>query len=121
MNENEIIISGSNIELTEAMKGMVKEKAAKLFEHEEQIVRMRVQLEYDPHQVTHQKEFIAKGHLELRGNNPNATGESDSMYKSIDDMVHKLDRMLRRRSRKKKVKRKDTHDVDIPAEIPKAM
>lgn len=121
MKQHDVIISGLNMELTEAIKKMVHEKAEKLFEHEDHIIRMRVELEYDPHQSTHQKEFIAKGQLEVRGNDHFATAATNDLYKSIDSLVQKLDRMLRRRSRLKKVKRKDTHLVDIPAEIPKAV
>ena len=120
MKQHDVIITGLNMELTEAIKGMVHEKVEKLFEHEEHIIRMRVELEYDEHRATHQKEFIAKGHLHVRGNDHYATAETNDLYKSIDQMVQKLDRMLRRRARMKKVKRKHTHDVDIPAEIPKA-
>jgi putative sigma-54 modulation protein len=121
MKQHDVIISGLNMELTEAIKNMVHEKAEKLFEHEDKIIRMRVEVEYDPHQSTHQKEFIAKGQLEVRGNDHFATAATNDLYKSIDELVQKLDRMLRRRSRLKKVKRKDTHMVDIPAEIPKAV
>ena len=121
MKQHDVIISGLNMELTEAIKNMVHEKAEKLFEHEDQIIRMRVELEYDPHQSTHQKEFIAKGQLEVRGNDHFASAATEDLYKSIDDLVSKLDRMLRRRSRLKKVKRKDTHLVAIPADIPKAV
>jgi len=42
---------------------------------------------------------------------------SDDIYKSIDLAVTKLDHMLHRRSRLKKVKRKHPHEIDIPAEI----
>ena len=121
MKQHDVIISGLNIDLTDAIKNVVKQKAEKLFEHEDRIVRMRVELEYDAHKNTHKNEFIAKGHLEVRGNDHIAHAETDDLYKSIDDMVNKLDRMLRRRSRLKKVKRKDTHVIDIPAEIPKAI
>lgn len=120
MKQHDVIISGHNMDLTEAIKSMVHEKAEKLFEHEDQIIRMRVELEYDTHQTSHQKEFIAKGQLEVRGNDHFASAATNDLYKSIDDLVQKLDRMLRRRSRLKKVKRKDTHLVDIPADIPKA-
>lgn len=120
MKQHDVIISGLNIELTDAMKNAVHHKAEKLFEHNEQIIRMRVELEYDSHQASHEKEFIAKGHLEVRGNDHFVTVATNDLYKSIDDMVQKLDRMLRRRHRMKKVKRKDTHMIDIPAEIPKA-
>ncbi|MEM6822709.1 MAG: HPF/RaiA family ribosome-associated protein, partial [Verrucomicrobiota bacterium] len=58
--------------------------------------------------------------LEVRGNDHFVSVATDDLYKSIDQMVHKLDRMLRRRSRLKKVKRKDTHTIDIPVAIPKA-
>jgi len=121
MKQHDVIISGLNMELTDAIKNMVHEKSEKLFEHEDHIIRMRVELEYDPHQSTHQKEFIAKGQLEVRGNDHFATAATEDLYKSIDDMVQKLDRMLRRRSRLKKVKRKETHIIDIPADIPKAV
>ncbi len=120
MKQHDVIISGLNMELTNAMKNMVHEKSEKLFEHEDRIIRMRVELEYDSHQTSHQKEFIAKGQLEVRGNDHFVTVATDDLYKSIDQMVHKLDRMLRRRSRLQKVKRKTTNLVEIPAEIPKA-
>ena len=63
MKQHDIIITGLNMELTEAIKNMVREKAEKLFDHDDHIIRMRVELEYDPHQSTHQREFIAKGQL----------------------------------------------------------
>jgi ribosome-associated translation inhibitor RaiA len=49
---------------------------------------------------------VAKGHLELKGTTITISSASDDLYKSIDDLVNKLDRGLRRRSRLKKVKRK---------------
>ncbi len=121
MKQHDVIISGSNMELTDSIKNMVYEKVEKLYEHEDRIIRMRVELEYDPHQSTHQKEFIAKGQLVVRGNDHFASAATDDLYKSIDELVSKLDRMLRRRSRLKKVKRKDVHLVDIPSYIPKAV
>jgi putative sigma-54 modulation protein len=121
MKQHDVIISGINMELTDSIKNVVYEKAEKLFEHDDHIIRMRVELAYDSHQASHQKEFIAKGHLEVRGNDHFVSVDTDDLYKSIDLMVQKLDRMLRRRSRLKKVKRKDTHFVDIPADIPKAI
>lgn len=120
MKQHDVIISGLNMNLTDAMKNVVQDKAEKLFEHNENIIRMRVELEYDSHQTSHQKEFIAKGHLEVRGNDHFVTVETDDLYKSIDQMVQKLDRMLRRRNRLQKVKRKNTSVLDIPAMIPKA-
>ena len=121
MKQHDIIISGLNMELTEAIKKMVHEKAEKLFEHDDHIIRMRVELEYDHHQSTHRREFIAKGQLEVSGNDHFASADTDDLYKSIDDLIQKLDRMLRRRSRLNKVRRRNTHLIDIPAKIPKAV
>lgn len=119
--QHDVIISGLNMELTDAIKDVVHEKVEKLFEHDDHIIRMRVELEYDPHQKSHEKEFVAKGHLAVRGNDHVAHAETDNLYKSIDEMVNKLDRMIRRRSRMEKAKRKDVHGIDIPGEIPKAI
>lgn len=120
MKQHDIIISGINMDLTDSIKKIVLDKAEKLFEHEDRIIRMRVELEHDQHKATHSNEFIAKGQLEVSGNDHHASASTNDLYKSIDDLVSKLDRMLRRRSRKLKVKRKVVHDIDIPAEIPKA-
>lgn len=41
MKQYDIIISGLNMDLTDAIKNVVHAKAEKLFEHEDKIVRMR--------------------------------------------------------------------------------
>ena len=118
MPNPDVIITGRHIDLTDALKNIVNEKAVKLFNHDTHIIRLRVELEYNQN-VTSLKEFIAKGHIEMRGPILNASAETEDLYKSIDDMINKLDRMLRRKHRLNKVKRKDTHRVEIPADIPK--
>ncbi len=119
MNTSDVIISGLHIELTDSLKAIVIEKAEKLFNHENKIQRLRMELEYNQN-VTHKKEFIAKGHIEMRrGPSLNVNSEGEDLYKSIDESINKLDRMLRRKSRLSRVKRKDTHSVDFPAELPK--
>ncbi|MCD8483376.1 MAG: ribosome-associated translation inhibitor RaiA [Verrucomicrobia bacterium] len=115
---NDVIISGHNLELTAAIKSIVQEKVAKLFEHEGHIIRLRVEVAYSLN-TTREKEFAAKGHIEIKGPPMIATVESEDLYKSIDLLVEKLDRMLRRRSRLRVLKRKHKHEVDIPAMIPK--
>tara|TARA_B100001093_G_scaffold15198_1_gene13965 strand:+ start:2264 stop:2647 length:384 start_codon:yes stop_codon:yes gene_type:complete len=114
-----LIIAGNNLELTNSIKTVIEEKSEKLFDHNEKIIRMRVEVEYDPHQSTHQKEYIAKGHLDVRGNDHIVATASNDLYKSIDQMVLKLDRMMRRRSRLERSKRKSKHSIDLPAFIPK--
>ena len=115
---DELIISGVHLELTEALKSVVTEKMDKLFRHEGHIIRIRVELEYNAHN-SKQNEYIAKGHIEINGPPKVASVATDDLYKSIDQLVVKLDRMLRRRARLKKVKRKHPHGVDIPSELPK--
>lgn len=114
---NDIIISGKNLDLTPALKTMVIEKVSKLFEHENHIIRIRVELSTDQ---TNQNSFHAKGQIEIKGKPLIADAGSEDLYKSIDLLENKLDRMLRRRSRLRVLKRKQPHEVEIPADIPKA-
>ncbi len=116
----DIIISGHNLDLTEALKKVVVEKITKLFEHEPHIIRVRIELSSGNTKNNGQKEFMAKGHIEIRGKDLISNVSSDDLYKSIDLLETKLDRMLRRRSRLRVMKRKQPHDVEIPAAIPKA-
>ena len=51
MKQHDVIISGLNMDLTDAIRNVVEAKVEKLFEHEDHIVRMRVELEYDAHQA----------------------------------------------------------------------
>lgn len=118
MNSNELIISGNHLELTARMKNMVETKSSKLFNHEERIQRIRVELGCDD--ITQsKKEYWAKGHIEINGKPLIVNEKSEHLYKALDQMVLKLDRMLRRRSRLRVAKRKQTNSIDIPAEIPK--
>jgi len=120
MNNKEVIISGLHMELTEALKSLVHEKASKLFQHEERIIRMRVELEYNQNKGSGKaEEFISKGHIEINGAPMIVSVASEDLYKSVDQMVNKLDRKLRRRSRLYRVKRKQPHEVDVPAHLPK--
>lgn len=119
MNNNEIIISGRNLELTEALKQEVIAKMEKLFKHQERIIRLRVDLEYSPNRH-HQDEFIAKGRIEINGPDMVTTAASDDMYKSIDELSEKLERKIRRDRRLEKVKTKQIKNVDISNNIPNA-
>lgn len=116
---HDVIISGVHLDLTDALKAATLEKVAILFRHEGHIIRLRVELDHD-RTAAPEEEFVAKGHISINGPDLNAGAASDDLYKSIDLMVGKLDRMLRRRSRLRKVKRNHPHDVDIPsAALPK--
>lgn len=118
-NGHEVILTGIHMELTDALKNIAREKMDRLFRHEDRIVRVRVELEYDKMRGR-ENEFIAKGHVEILGPDLVCSVASDDCMKALDLLVDKLDRMIRRRSRLKKVKRHHPHAVEIPSGIPKA-
>ena len=97
--DRDIIISGVHLDLTDALKQIVQEKAEKLFRHDEKIIRVRFDLEHatakDP--LT---EFIAKGRIEIQGPDIVASAVSNDLYKSIDLLIQKLDRQISERSKR---------------------
>ncbi len=103
--DNEIIISGQNLDLTESLKESVRNKMSKLFTHDDRIIRLRVELSYQPNKH-HHNEFWAKGRIEIQGPDMIITVASDDMYKSIDELIVKLARKIRRRHRLERIKRK---------------
>jgi putative sigma-54 modulation protein len=119
-HERSLIVSGIHLELTPSLKTFVSEKVDRLFRHEEQIVRMRVELECDPKEDVATR-FKAKGHIAIHGPDMNATVEADECHKAVSLLVDKLDRMLRRRSRWHKVRRKHPHAVELDVPLPKAL
>jgi len=119
-NNHELIVSGIHLELTPSLKTFVREKADRLFRHEERIVRIRVELECDRSQET-QSIFKAKGHVQIHGPDLNASVESDECHKAVALLVDKLDRMLQRRHQLLRVKRNHPHAVELGVELPKAI
>lgn len=118
MNNN-IVISGIHIDLTEGLKDHVRDKMSRLFKHNERIIRLNVELAYN-HTRDHQKEFVAKGHISVNGPDIEGVVESDDLYKSIDLLVDKLDRQIAKRHEKHKDRRNHPHDIEVPVGIPKA-
>ncbi len=112
--KNNLILSGVHFDLKEGHKKLVSEKMEKIFKHEEKIIRARVELEHDSKSSSHENEFIAKGHLELKGSTITISSASDGIHKAVDELVDKLDRGLRRRSRLRRVKRKQTSLSELP-------
>jgi putative sigma-54 modulation protein len=117
-NIHEVLVTGIHLELTPSLKSYVKEKMERLFRHESHIVRIRVELECDrKHDRQHQ--FVAKGHIELRGPNVNGTAQSEEMHKSIDLLVDVLDQSLRKRHGQHKDKRNHPHSIELSDALPK--
>jgi putative sigma-54 modulation protein len=113
-----VLIRGVHLDLTAALKTIAEEKVDRLFRHQERIIRVRLDLEHDKTRAVRQA-FVAKGHIEIRGPDLIASVASDDLYKSLDELVDKLDRMLRKRATAALNKRLHPHGVEIPAELPK--
>jgi putative sigma-54 modulation protein len=118
-NNHEVIVSGIHLELTPSLKTFVREKAQRLFRHEERIVRMRVELECERSPATG-VQFTAKGHITIQGPDMNASVKTDECHKAVSMLIDKLDRMLQRRHQLHRVKRNHPRAVELEAEIPKA-
>lgn len=103
--DNEIIISGQNLDLTDSLKESVRSKMSKLFTHDDRIIRLRIELSYQPNKH-HHNEFVAKGRIEIQGPDMIIAVATDDMYKSIDELIVKLARKIRRRHRLERIKRK---------------
>ncbi|PWU05392.1 MAG: hypothetical protein C5B43_03415, partial [Verrucomicrobia bacterium] len=57
-------------------------------------------------------QYTAKGIVEVPGNDIIASEDSEDLYKSIDKMVDKLERVIHERADINKTKRNHPHDID---------
>ena len=121
MNTNSIILSGIHVEVTEALKQKVYEQLEKLFAHEPRILRVRVELECDRRGSSHKDEFLAKGHVEMKGRTFFVAERMDDLYSAIGSLSQKLDRKLRRASRRRETDRNHPRPVEFDVGIPKAV
>ncbi len=117
-NPHEIIVSGIHVELTQALKAYVVDKMQRLFTHEGQIVRIRVEIEFDDRKAKEDR-FTAKAHVQIHGPDTNISVTSDDAYKSIDLLVDKLDRKILSRASMHKEKRNHPHEVELETTLPK--
>lgn len=117
-NPHEIIVSGIHVELTQALKAYVVDKMQRLFTHEGQIVRIRVEIEFDDRKAKEDR-FTAKAHVQIHGPDANISVTSDDAYKSIDLLVDKLDRKILSRASMHKEKRNHPHEVELETTLPK--
>ena len=116
--DTRILVRGLHFNLKPALRAIAEEKAARLLRHEEHIIRVRIDLEHDKTRDPRQA-FLAKGHIEIRGPDLIASVESDDPQKSLDELIDKLDGLLRKRASAAKTKRHHPHGVEIPSDLPK--
>ncbi|MCW5549259.1 MAG: ribosome-associated translation inhibitor RaiA [Opitutaceae bacterium] len=113
-----LIIRGIHLDLTDALRNIVTQKAERLLRHNEHLIRIRIDLEHDKTRGS-ADQFIAKGHLEIGGPDLLASVATEDCYKSIDLLMDKLDRLIRRRHRRFKDKRNHPHAVELTDALPK--
>jgi putative sigma-54 modulation protein len=95
-HRSNLILRGIHLELTDAMKAALERKSERLFRHEPDILRVRIDVEPD---FRHrQRVFTAKGRIEIAGPDMSAAVTTGDAYKSTNLLIDKLDRMLRRRT-----------------------
>lgn len=98
VKEKKIIISGARVELTEAIKNKVNEKCDKIYEHSEDILKIRVILDKEGATGI----YTSTGILEIYGPQIVCTGKDEDLYKAIGKMSDNINRQLRIKSRKRK-------------------
>jgi putative sigma-54 modulation protein len=90
----QVQIIGRHLEITPAIKAFVEEKIAALRERFERMTTATVTLHIE--NLTQ----IAEAVVHLNGNEFHARGDSDDLYKSIDEMAHKLEIQLNKHKEK---------------------
>lgn len=96
---NKLIIQGIGFELTAAIKQHVHDQAERLFRHEPDIERISFHLEREQLNGT-LPEFSARALIAVPGPDISVRETDPDLYKAIADLSHKLDRQLRKRSRR---------------------
>lgn len=87
----QIDITGHHVDVTPALRAYVTEKMQKLLRHSDQVISIRVILKVEKLQQH------AEASVNVAGRTVFATVTATDMYASIDGLVDKLDRQIRRR------------------------
>lgn len=104
MSNASVVVSGVHMDLTESLKSYVTAKAERLFRHNPRILRVAFELIHGRAR-DHAAEYAAQARIEVAGPDIVVRVASEDLYKSIDLLMDKLDRSLRRRHRMDKVRR----------------
>jgi len=95
----QVNISGHHVELTQALKDYTTEKLAKIDRHFQEVSRINVILSVEKH---FQK---AEANLHFLGMDFSAEDLNEDLYRSVDNVVDKLDKQLNKHREKiKKVR-----------------
>jgi putative sigma-54 modulation protein len=117
-SDAKITMQGIHFELTEAMRSSILEKFSVLLRHNERIIRVNVRVQSDQ-QLGNQHHYTATGEIEIGGPNLVARVGGMDAYALFDELVEKLDRLLRDRQGHRKDKRNHPQIVELDAPMPK--
>ena len=117
MNDK-ILIAGHHFSMSEATRSDIEGMAEKLLRHHAHIVRIRFEAESSTLR-SGERAYTVKGMVEIRGPDVAASSTTDNLYKSIHEVVNKLERMLSEKAHIREDKRHHPHGVEIPAVLPK--
>ena len=87
----QIDITGHHVDVTPALRAYVTEKMQKIIRHSDQVISIRVILNVEKLQQ------LAEATINVGGRTLFANVSASDMYASIDGLVDKLDRQIRRR------------------------
>jgi putative sigma-54 modulation protein len=87
----QINITGHHVDVTPALRAYVTEKMQKIMRHSDQVISIRVILKVEKLQQ------LAEATINVGGRTLFANVSETDMYASIDGLVDKLDRQIRRR------------------------
>lgn len=111
-----IHVNGKNLEITEAIKAYVKEKLGKVVNHYDQITGMDVILSVIKNPAASGK-HIAEVSCKMNTGVIRCEESAESMYESIDLLVDKLDRQVKKFKNKSLYSDKTTiRNTEVPEE-----
>jgi putative sigma-54 modulation protein len=103
-------ITAKNFDLSEGLKTHIQDKFSTLQRHAHNIISSEFVMEVD-HPKNDDKQYVAEGHIKVKGETINAKACSEDMYQSIDKMMHKLDKQIIKHDEKRQAKQK-AHAVE---------
>ncbi|HVS52394.1 MAG TPA: HPF/RaiA family ribosome-associated protein [Opitutaceae bacterium] len=118
-----ILIQGIGVEIQPTLYTAAVAKVTKLLRHHRRIIRIRVDFERE--RARHcSNPASASGRVEISGTDLVARAESSTLSSSLDQLIAKLDRMLRERTKQRVNRRNDRppgrefRDLIAPAAMP---
>lgn len=117
--DSKLIMQGIHVELTDSLQAAIREKFAVLLRHNEFIIRLHVRLHRDQTLGT-EHHYQATAQIEIGGPDLIATAAGKDAYAVLDDLVDKMDHLLKRRHGRRKDKRNHPQDIELESNIPKA-